>query len=288
MSAVAQEQILDVGNGVRLQGFYSRQEKPTQGLIILLHGWEGSEKSAYLASSARFFYDAGYDIFRLNLRDHGDSHHLNEGLFFGTLLEESFNGVQVIADQHSEVSIFLMGFSMGANFAIRIAHRCLEYPISNLKHVVCVNPPLDPKEATLRIDKVPLMRKYFMGKWRRSLTKNQQLYPDVYDFSEALAKETCWEMSEVLMKQYSDYRDLETYFGEYTLKEGYLDKIQVPLTIITSEDDPIILVDDFKKAKISDAIELAIEPYGGHCGYIQNLRLNAWYWQFIFDRLQRF
>ena len=93
-------------------------------------------------------------------------------------------------------------------------------------------------------------------------------------------------MSEILMSKYSNYRELAVYFGEYTLKEGYLDRIQVPMTIITSADDPIISVEDFRKAKLSDAVELAIQSHGGHCGYIQDLRLTAWYWQFILEQLQ--
>ncbi|MBU2644660.1 alpha/beta fold hydrolase [bacterium] len=287
MRDAAIEQILFVGGGVRLQGFYSKTSPPARGLVILIHGWEGSAGSAYIVSTGRFLFNAGYDVFRLNLRDHGESHSLNEGLFFGTLLEESFNGVKVIAGQHPQTPVYLLGFSMGGNFAIRIARHTIQSPIPNLKQVFCINPPLDPMQATLNIDRIPLIRKYFIRKWRRSLTKNQRLYPEKYDFSEAFAEKTCWGMTELLLNQYSDYRDPALYFGEYTLKEGYLDRIELPLTIVTAEDDPIIAVDDFRQARLSDAVELAIQPFGGHCGYIQNLKLTAWYWQFILKRLER-
>lgn len=286
MRAIAEEQIINAGNGVRLQGFISRQAKRSQGLVILLHGWEGSERSAYIVTSGKYFFDAGYSVFRLNLRDHGESHHLNEGLFFGTLLQESFNGLKAITEQVADTPVFLIGFSMGGNFAIRMAHHCLIEPLPNLKRVICINPPLDPMQATLSIDTVPMLKRYFIRKWRRSLRKNQALYPHRYDFSDAFAADSCWEMTERLLERYSDYPDPESYFGEYTLKEGILDQIRMPLTLIMSADDPIISADDFRQAPRSDTVELLLQPHGGHCGYIENLRMTAWYWQVIRDRLQ--
>lgn len=286
MRANAIEVILDAGDGVRLQGFYSKNGRSAKGLVILIHGWEGSTESAYIVSTGRYLFDAGYDIFRLNLKDHGESHHLNEGLFFGTLLQESFNGVKAIADQHSQMPLFLIGFSLGGNFAIRMAHRCNTMPIINLKHVFCINPPLDPLQATLRIDSTPLLKLYFIKMWRRSLIKKQRLYQKKYDFSEAFALNSCWQMTELLLRQYSDYRDPATYFGEYTLKKGYLNEVQLPLTVIMSEDDPIISADDFRITPLAEAVELAIQPFGGHCGYIENLKFTAWYWRFILKRLE--
>ena len=104
-----EHRILDAGEGVRLQGFLSRCEGSSRGLVILLHGWEGSANSAYIVSTGRYLYDRGFDVFRLNLRDHGDSHHLNEGLFYGTLIEESHEGVRAAAAMSRSGSAFLIG-----------------------------------------------------------------------------------------------------------------------------------------------------------------------------------
>lgn len=81
MLDVTEEVILDCGDSVRLQGYYSPNANPDAPLVVLLHGWEGSANSMYLLSSAQSLFAAGYSIFRLNLRDHGESHHLNEELF---------------------------------------------------------------------------------------------------------------------------------------------------------------------------------------------------------------
>ena len=64
------------------------------GQVILLHGWEGSADSTYILRTGNALYRRGYDIFRLNFRDHGDSHHLNRGIFYAVLLEEVFQAVR--------------------------------------------------------------------------------------------------------------------------------------------------------------------------------------------------
>ena len=40
--------ILDGGEGIRLQGFLTRQSGSSRGLAVLMHGWEGSSHSNYM------------------------------------------------------------------------------------------------------------------------------------------------------------------------------------------------------------------------------------------------
>ena len=81
MLSAARDHILDCEDGVRLKGSYSHNPE-NKALVILLHGWEGSQDSTYVVACGRRMYAQGASIFRLNYRDHGDSHDLNEGLFF--------------------------------------------------------------------------------------------------------------------------------------------------------------------------------------------------------------
>jgi len=75
-------------------------------------GWEGSQDSTYVISHARFLFDMGVSIFRLNYRDHGPTHHLNEGAFNSTLFNEIFDAVRQISEGAS-VPAYLIGFSLG-------------------------------------------------------------------------------------------------------------------------------------------------------------------------------
>ena len=94
MLSEAQNMILETKEGVRLLGSYSTQKNTKKkGLVLLIHGWEGSIDSTYMLTTGKYIYRNGYDVFRLNLRDHGKSHHLNKGLFFATLLDEVYDAV---------------------------------------------------------------------------------------------------------------------------------------------------------------------------------------------------
>jgi len=278
MLEIAREVILNPIGDVRLQGFYSEQsDRQKRGLVMLLHGWEGSVDSTYILGTGKFLYNNGYSIFRLNYRDHGDSHHLNPGLFYAVLLDEVFNAVRQVSGYERDLPFYLAGFSMGGNFALRIARKCADSPIESLSHIVSISPVLDPKKSTYTIDDVPLLRYYFLKKWKRSLQKKQVCFPDRYDFSEVLGLDTIAEMTDVMLERYSDYENASVYFSNYAVLNDALADVPVPTTIITAKDDPIIPVDDFYDLKLNSLSELIIHRYGGHNGFLENISGRVWY-----------
>lgn len=280
MLEATQEVILNPIEDVRLQGFYSRQSSgQSKGLVMLLHGWEGSVNSAYILGTGKFLYNQGYSVFRLNYRDHGDSHHLNAGLFYAVLLDEVFHAVRQVSEYESELPFYLAGFSMGGNFALRIARKCAESPVPNLSHVVSISPVLDPEKSTYAIDEVPLLRYYFRKKWQRSLRRKQVCFPALYDFNEVLSLGTITEMTDLMLKRYSDYKNASLYFRCYAVLKDALVDVNVPLTIITAQDDPIIPVDDFYDLNLNHQTELIVHRYGGHNGFLESLSGEAWYEQ---------
>jgi uncharacterized protein len=284
MLDAAREVILCTDDGVRLLGYLSRQPRPHgNGLAILLHGWEGSSESTYIRTTGRFLFARGFDVFRLNFRDHGPSHHLNPGIFYAVLLDEVFDAVRQISEAEAPRPVFLAGFSLGGNFALRIAKKCAGEPIRGLRQVVGISPVLDPDKATARIDESPFLLKYFLKKWRRSLAVKQQLFPQRYDFSDLTAMATLRETTERLLARYSDFGSAVEYFMQYTLTDGHLRGIDVPTTVITARDDPIIPIEDFDDLDAGAATRLIIQPYGGHNGFLEGWRLNAWYEQFMAD-----
>lgn len=277
MLEACREIIIDAGEGVRLQGFHSPLAGfSSRGMVILLHGWEGSAESTYILHTGRYLFDNGFDVFRLNFRDHGRTHHLNEGIFYGTLIDEVFRAVMKAAELSDERPVFLMGFSLGGNFALRIALK-LEERCHPLRHIMAISPVLDPSKATGSIDAHPVLRWYFLKKWKRSLRRNQELYPHLYHFSRMLAMKTIREITDVLIGESGLYADAKEYFSRYTIRADSLQSVTVPMTVVTSRDDPAIPVEDFHKLLLADHSRLIIHRYGGHNGFLQGIRAPAWY-----------
>src|SRR5690606_30115491 len=123
--AASGAEILDCGDA-RLLGFYSRCAGRSKGLVVLLHGWEGSAASQYMLSAGALAHRAGYDVFRLNFRDHGRTQALNEGLFHSCRLDEVVAAVGEAAALHPAPRLLLVGYSLGGNFALRVAARAPE------------------------------------------------------------------------------------------------------------------------------------------------------------------
>lgn len=272
----SQELIITTSGGTRLLSFLSPQANP-KGLIIIMHGWEGSSSSAYVVAAGKYFFELGFSICRLNLRDHGDSHHLNEGLFHGALTEETFEVISQLALRSANLPVYIIGFSLGANFALRMGRQHADQPVRGLKHVFAISPPLDPYKTTLAIDNgLFFYRQYFLKKWKRSLLKKQQLFPHRYDFSKILQAKTCMDLTEAIMPYYPDYPSFRDYFHLYTLDNEFFQNFNLPVSIFIAEDDPVIPLEDFHNLQENKYFQIYRQKFGGHCGFLDLFPFHCW------------
>ncbi len=276
MAEAAEEMILTVDGGVRLQGFYSPRPGPARGLAILLHGWEGSHTSTYMLTQGAALYAAGFSVFRLNLRDHGQSHHLNPGVFRAYLLDEAFQAVARAAALAGGGPVVLAGFSLGGNFALRIAVKAAESPIPGLAHVLAVSPVLDPEATAAALDAAGPLRRYSVKKWRRSLARKQELFPELYDFSQVIAQNSVQAMTEVILAQFGEFATPRDYYQTYAIAPDALLPVRVPLTIVTAQDDPVIPFAGFTRLELPAGVRLAAPAHGGHGGFLLGPLFKSW------------
>lgn len=282
MRANARERTIETDMGTRLLGYHSDQPvQPAKGLAVLLSGWEGSADSTYILRCGKILYDYGYDVFRLNYRDHGPSHHLNNGIFYAVLLEEVYEAIARVAADARNLPVFLIGFSLGGNFVLRVLQKCVQSPIGNLRHAVSISPVLNPKKSTQAIDGIAFIRRYFLAKWRRSLLKKQSLFPNLYDFSPVQRLKTLQAVTDFLLAEYSDYESAQDYFNAYAVMGSAVADINIPTTVITAADDPIIPVSDFYDLVPNEHLALVIHPHGGHNGFIVGYNMQSWYEMFL-------
>ena len=277
MRAAARETVIDTCECIRLLGARSTPPVAPRGMVVLLHGWEGSMDSTYVQRTGGALFARGFEVFRLNYRDHGRSHHLNTGIFYAVKDAEVCDAVRRIAAAAADRPAYLVGFSLGGNFALRIALRCGDRSIPNLRHVVGISPVLDPAASTDLADRHPLIRSYFLGKWRRSLATKQTLYPERYDFGAVLRLRTIRETTARLVAEHSDYPRLDDYFRDYTLTGDHLRTLPVPTTLVTAVDDPVIPAADFARLRLNRSTRVVLRPHGGHLGFLHGSGLQSRY-----------
>lgn len=276
----AKSMILDCTDGVRLKASFTSHPN-SKGVFIFLHGWEGSEDSTYVLSCSRFIYEAGYSVFRLNFRDHGDTHHLNEGLFHSVLFQEVLDGVTQGANLRPDEPAYIVGFSLGGNFALRVARAQKENPIPNLKHIFSISPVIDPVGSSAVIDINPLIRRYFLKKWTTSLEKKQAAHPEIYDFSHLISETSVVELTRKFLAEYSEFDSPQHYFSSYAINENDLSDCPVPTSIIMAVDDPVLIANDVMTINLSSCVRRIMLKYGGHNGFFQSLYGPTWYDDYI-------
>ena len=106
---------------------------------------------------------------RLNLRDHGDTHHLNEGIFHSCRLPEAVGAVAAVAPQLAAPPS-LVGFSLGGNFMLRVA--ASDDPrVPALARVIAISPVLHPDSAMLALERGLRCIRTTREQWRRSMRR---------------------------------------------------------------------------------------------------------------------
>jgi hypothetical protein len=280
LRAASDELLLDCGDGVKLQAFHAsparRGREPGKRLAVLLHGWEGSAESTYVLSMARTLFAHGFEVVRLNLRDHGTTHHLNRELFHSCRLPEVVGAVRALAKQFSGLPLVLAGFSLGGNFMLRVAaHReARDLPI---ERVIAVSPVLDPAVTLTTLERgSPLYHYYFVRKWSRSLEKKQLAWPDLYDFRELLRVRSLREMTRQLVLAHTEYPTMDEYLAGYAITGDRLTTLGIPATVLISLDDPIIAATDLARLARTPHLDIVSTAHGGHCGFLENLGDSNW------------
>jgi predicted alpha/beta-fold hydrolase len=284
----AQDVSFVLSDGVQLVGSITRQNvcAKARGLAVLYHGWEGSIDSSYVLQTGACLLDAGWDVFRLNFRDHGDTHHLNVGLFHSCLLSEVVEAtVEAVARfRASDAPVTLAGFSLGGNFALRVALRAPRAGLP-LARTIAVCPVIDPHAGLHALETAPWMYEwYFMHKWRGSLKRKQKLYPHQDYFTPDDLREGLRGLTRAQVERHTDFGTLDEYLDGYSVSGTRMAALEVPTTILTSVDDPVIPVKEFTELRLPSNVELDIAPYGGHCSFIKNWKLRSFTDEYILAR----
>lgn len=272
LAEASRDLVLDCGEGVRLHSWHAPQPEGSRGVVVLLHGWEGSGESSYLISAATRMYAEGWEVIRLHLRDHGPSHHLNEGIFHSCRIREAVGAVARIAELFPAQPICLAGYSLGGNFALRIAARASAAGIP-LARVMAVCPVLDPASTLDAMESGPLFyERYFMAKWRRSLEIKGRLFPELYDFGNLRRFRGLREMTDILARRYTEFGTLQAYLDGYSIVGDALADISAPTLLVSAADDPVIPARDLPRLASVAVLQVVATTNGGHCGFLPSPR----------------
>jgi hypothetical protein len=284
--SAAREVILDCGEGVRLLAKVDDPAESNGRVVLMIHGWEGNADSGYMISLAPLLAAEGYTVVRLNLRDHGDSHHLNRDLFHSCRLPEVVGAAQWVQANMPGKRLSLVGFSLGGNFSLRVGARAHAAGLQ-IDKIVAVCPVLDPAQTMRALDGGwSAYRSFFIRKWRHSLSKKIAAFPGEFDFGDLQRFQKLESMTDFLITRFTEYDDLHTYLRGYALTNNRLAELDTNTVVLLAADDPVIPAESLKDVYLPASVEVHHASRGGHCGFMETLAMRSWLDDYVIRNLQ--
>lgn len=267
------QQVVATNDGTRLVVQIARHVERAP-MVVVLHGWLGDSHAQYVVGAASALFDGGFDVVRINLRDHGGSEHLNADMFHSARVDELADVITRIAHERDQAPVGVLGFSLGGSFALRLALLANQgLPIAT---ALAVSPLIDPALSMQRIDAGFLgYRWYFQRKWWRSIAAKQAAFPDRFDFSPARGLTNIYALTDYFAPRYTEFPTTRAYLEAYTLTDAKLAQLSVPCTILAARDDPITPHEALTQLTPHRRLRIEVTDHGGHCGFFHNAALDS-------------
>lgn len=246
--------------------FLSRGSSDT--CVLALHGLEGSSRAPYVKSFGRALEATGWDFVAMNMR--GCSGELNRALRFyhsgetGDLREV----VEYLGNRYE--TIFLLGFSLGGNVALKYLGEAPERVSPLVKAAVAISAPIDLEGSALKIGQPGngLYMKRFIRMLSEKIEAKARVYPDQLD------AEGCRDVPDFLAfdgrytAPLNGFQSAEDYWRRCSAL-NWLGDIRVPSLLLNARNDPFLSEACFplELSKRSEFLYSLFPDRGGHLGF---------------------
>lgn len=239
--------------------------------VLLLHGLEGCCDSHYMHGIAAKAYAAGLNVVRMNQRTCGGTEHLSPTLYNSGLSEDYLSVIRELAETERLKRIWLIGYSMGGNLLLRATGE-LGGNEPALAGTVVVCPNIDPTHCVIELERPRnwIYHRHFLTQLKARVRRKAALFPGKWDLKGLERITRISEFDDRYTAPDGGYRDAADYYNRSGARH-VLDRIAVPTTIITAQDDPFIPYSMFLTPVIQHHafIRFVAPAHGGHCGFFQ-------------------
>jgi predicted alpha/beta-fold hydrolase len=256
----------------------NRRRHPT---ALVIHGLEGSADANYVLGIASKSFTAGFNVLRYNVRGCGGTLHLTPTLYHSGLTVDLYYVTRELIERDNLPQLFLIGFSMGGNQALKFAGELGADAPEQLRGVCAISPPIDLEACSQAIARREnwIYEIRFLLSLQRTMREKNKLFPGVFDLNRIKGVKHLWDWDDA-MQPYNGFRDALDYYAQAS-SLPFIPRIRVPTLIIHAEDDPFIPFDTFRDPRIKSnkSVLLLATRYGGHvafCGRRQPDEDSAW------------
>lgn len=241
-----------------------------RGVLLLVHGLEGSSDGGYMRSLSDAALRAGFIVHRANTRSCGGTEALCNTLYHAGLTTDVCFLAHHLRERYG-TPIHLCGFSLGGNMVLKLAGELGGAAGGLLASVTGVSTPIDLKACAITIGQPGnwLYQRRFLRSMSARLHRRQKLMPGVFRFREPEKLRTIYEFDDQITAQFFGLGSAERYYA--TQSAGlFLDAIRVPALVIQAKDDPMIPFEVYQHPAFrrNPLLRLCAVDHGGHVGFL--------------------
>ena len=249
-------------------------------VLLVLHGLEGSSRSAYVQGLARLARARGWRAAAMNFRSCARDP-ARPGRWIPNQRPRLYHSgetgdldllVHTIAAREPGVPILAAGVSLGGNVLLKWLG---ENPGQDLvRRAAAVSTPYDLAAGARHLER-GLGRLYTASLLATLLVKAQETarrFPEAaarIDLARAGAARTFWEFDEAATAPLHGFQGAGDYYARSS-SLGFLSLVRTPTLCVSALDDPFLPSEVVERARraASPAVRLAVTEAGGHAGFV--------------------
>jgi len=260
---------LDDGDQLMLHEDAPAGSDATTPTVLLIHGFAGCHLSTYMRRMTEKLTARGYRIFRMDMRGCGAGEGTAKVPPHCGLSADVASALNYLAELYPESVTSIVAFSMGGTLTLNMLAEAGDMRVGNLERSLVVCPPIDLAHVEQhfhtfwgrRYDRffVKLIWKQVLSRWRHF---PETAPPDIPKYPRQLR-----DIDELVIAPGGGFASAEDYYRQ-TSPGPKMGSIKQPLTIVFSEDDPVVPIEPLFDTFRSSSIETVTTHHGGHLGFL--------------------
>jgi predicted alpha/beta-fold hydrolase len=240
-------------------------------VLALVHGLEGSSASNYMLGIAEKAWQRGFHVIRLNQRNCGGTELLTPTLYNSGMSSDYRAVFEELSSGDGFSRIFFVGYSMGGNLVTKMAGEFGEAVPKALRGVAAVCPSINLAACADELERRNnyFYQRHFVAGLMSRYARKVELFPQRYSPDGFGRIRTVRQFDDAITAPHFGYRDAQEYY-EAAGAKCVIDKIRVPMLLITAQDDPFVPFEATRASGVekNPAIVFKAPEHGGHCGFI--------------------
>ncbi len=263
---------------------YWHQQKPhkDQPIVVLFHGLAGSFDSPYIQGVMRSLETKGFASVLMHFRGCAGKPNLLARSYHSGDTEDARAWIDYLSVKYKNSPLHAVGYSIGGNMLLKLLGE--DNKSTPLRSAISVSAPLDLAITAIAINQGFSKRyqAHLLNPLKVTLLEKYKTF-DMYallgvDEKRIEAIQTIEEFDELYTAPINGFDSAQDYYSRCSAKQ-FLKKIAIPTLIIHALDDPFMTPEILpQQHELSESIELALYPNGGHVGFVEGSLISPHYW----------